>query len=129
VSSIEFGDDGVNAIPQLEQLSKRTLLIGDHPVNASPKRLLGQRAGASCLFDHAAKVAAISLGLKAKLASPHQLRQLADVRGDAPRLVAGEQLGPALLSPQCRSAKPTPMRPTITAATAAKKVHPTVNRY
>ena len=59
-----------------------------------------------------------------------QLRQLGDVDGDAPRLVAGEQLGrSALLSPQCRSAKPTPMRPTITAATAAKKVHPTVNRY
>ena len=55
-----------------------------------------------------------------------QLRQLGDVRGDAPRLVAGEQLGRcALLSPQCRSVKPTPMRPTITAATAAKKVHRT----
>jgi hypothetical protein len=30
-----------------------------------------------------------------------------------------------LLSPQCRSVKPTPMRPTITAATAAKKVNRT----
>jgi hypothetical protein len=37
--------------------------------------------------------------------------QLADVRRDASRLVAGEQLGRcALLSPQCRSAKPSPKR-------------------
>jgi hypothetical protein len=44
------------------------------------------------------------------------LQQLGDVRGDAPRLVAGQQVGRcALLSPQCRSVKPTPMRLTIAA--------------
>jgi hypothetical protein len=74
---IEFGDDGVHAIPQFEQLPKRALLVGNHPVNASLKLFLAQRAGAGCLFIHAAKVAAISSSLKAKLASPQQLRNLA----------------------------------------------------
>jgi hypothetical protein len=50
-------------------------------------------AGTRCLLDHAAKVAAIALGLNAKLASPQQLRELGDVDADAPGLVGGEQLG------------------------------------
>jgi len=54
--------------------------------NAGPKLLLGHLAGTRCLLDHAAKVAAIALGLNAKLASPRQLPQLGDVGGDAPGL-------------------------------------------
>jgi hypothetical protein len=69
VASIEFGKDGDNTIPQFEQLPKRALLVGDHPVNASPKFFLAQRAGTGCHLDHAAIVAAISFGLKAELAA------------------------------------------------------------
>jgi hypothetical protein len=94
--TIEFCDDGVNAIPQFEQLPKRALLVGDHPVNASPKFLLSQRAGAECLLDHPAKVAAISLGLKAKLASPRQLWQLGDVNSDLRRPLSLRLYGPIM---------------------------------
>ena len=71
-------------IAQLEQPPIGALLLGDDPINAGPKLLLAHPAGARCLLDHAAKVAAIAFGLNAKLASPQQLRQLGDVGGDAP---------------------------------------------
>jgi len=92
VGSIEFGGDAGNTIPQFEQLPKRALLVGDHPVKASPKFLLADHAGAGCHFDHAAIVAAISLGLKAKLASAHQLRQLGDIHRNPPRLIARHEV-------------------------------------
>ena len=104
-SSFVYKGRSVDVREAAKQLGVRHILVGS-------VRKSGNRIRASVQFP------------------AQQLRQLADVRGDAPRLVAGEQLSrSALLSPQCRSAKPTPMRPTITAATAAKKVHPTVNRY
>jgi len=92
VGSIEFGGDAGNTIPQFEQLPKRALLVGDHPVKASPKFLLADHAGAGCHFDHAAIVAAIPLGLKAKLASAHQLRQLGDIHRNPPRLIARHEV-------------------------------------
>jgi hypothetical protein len=71
VSLIEFGDDGVNAIPQFDQLPKRALLVGDHLVNASLKIFLAGNARARDVFSFMLqKLAAISSGLKAKLASP-----------------------------------------------------------
>jgi hypothetical protein len=69
MDSIEFGDDGGNAIPQFEQLPERALFVGDHPVNTSLKFFLAQCAGTGCVFNHPAKIAAISLCLKAELAA------------------------------------------------------------
>jgi hypothetical protein len=43
-------------------------------------------------------------------------------REDSNLRLAESKIARPLLSPQCKSVKPTPMRPTITAATAAKKV-------
>jgi hypothetical protein len=67
VSVIEFGDDGVNAIPQFDQLPKRALLVGDHLVNASLKIFLAQRARAGCLFIHAAKVSGDFFGFEGQI--------------------------------------------------------------
>jgi hypothetical protein len=79
--------DGAEQITQLDQPRVGALLLGDDPINAGPKLLLAHPTGTRCLLDHAAKVAAIALGLKAKLISPQQLRQLGDVAGNPARLV------------------------------------------
>ena len=47
------------------------------------------RRARGVFLDHAAKVAAIALGLNAKLASPQQLRELGDVDSDACRASSG----------------------------------------
>jgi hypothetical protein len=55
MNSIAFSYDGGNSIPQFEQLPKRALLVGVHPVDTSPELFLAQRAGAGCLFGHLQK--------------------------------------------------------------------------
>jgi hypothetical protein len=72
--AIELADDGAEQITQLVQPPIGALLLGDDPINAGPELLLAHPPGTRCLLDLAAKVAAVALGLNAKLTSPQQLR-------------------------------------------------------
>ena len=84
MAQFELADDGVELIAQLQQPPIGALLLSDDPINAGPKLLLAHPAGARCLLDHAAKVAAIAYGLKAEISLAARLRQLGDVSRDAP---------------------------------------------
>jgi hypothetical protein len=90
--AIEFAGDGVEQIAQFDQPP-----IGARSSSAITRSMRARSsfsvhpAGTRCLLDHAAKVAAIALGLNAKLASPRQLPQLGDVGGDAPGPVLGDR--------------------------------------
>jgi hypothetical protein len=50
---IEFGDDSVKAIPQLEKLPICALLVSDDPINASPNLFLEHAAGVKFPLAHA----------------------------------------------------------------------------